>query len=315
MPSYEYLIGASINRFEQKLPRGIDIIRFYFHFENAGETEKISHTAREIQNIYQQAGISTVHFESIRSKTKRLVSSVKSIVATRKSRGSTQIRKVSEIFEKFRPISCLLIVIAKEEEYNCWILTKMNFLGVVWTPYYGVIEKVLAIGNRTAGGNSNDFAISKTALCSQLSSLRSSKKTDVLQQITSNDEKALLHFDGKKFAKINQKHIDKDSWMVAVCHTAKKDIPIGLPILSSGEAESYASHLFELCERYNMSDRIVGLVCDTTTTNTGIWGGVCVLFEEKIKKDVLNLMCRPHVLEVFYRQHSMHHLELSMHQQ
>lgn len=373
--------------FAEQLPRVIDVVRYFFHFKNLNDSERFGVTAREIQKIYQRAEIPTIQLESIRSKVKKTVAQVKSIVETRKSNRQSQIEKEFALFEK---LLCLFEVaqnetslsmarvdfLAEQRTTRRLLLTSLpvtihfdqqastsgvqeHLLAVDCTDSFGsgstfnlqrkmsqssssisedgldfdqspdflpscadkklkkiqlsdsdkndlskcggsyrVIEKVLAIGIKSAGGNPNEYAISKSALCSQLSSVRSSNKREILQQIASNNELAILHFDGKKYPKINQKHIGKDNRMVAVCHTPTKDIPLGLPILDGTGAESYANQLYELCEQNNMLSRIAGVNCDTTVTNTGIWAGACALFQDQIGMDVLNIMCRHHIFEV-----------------
>lgn len=103
-PTYLYLIGPSIEHFEDKLPRGIDILRYYYHFEESDDTRRISETINQVQRIYQRAGISTIHLESIRSKLKRLVACVQTVILTRKSETSTQMQKELAIFQKLHEL-------------------------------------------------------------------------------------------------------------------------------------------------------------------------------------------------------------------
>lgn len=163
---------------------------------------------------------------------------------------------------------------------------------------YRVLEKALSIGIKTAGGNPKNYAISKSFLCRQMNSHRTFNKSDLLEQISSSEEKVILHFDGKKMAKINEKHIGHDSRMVVVCHTQKKDVPLGLPVLESGTAQSYANEIIGLCQNNNLIGRVVGLVCDTVVVNTGERGGVCALFEAETESEVLCITCRHHIYEI-----------------
>lgn len=386
LPSFEYLIGKPINSFENKLPRGIDVLRLYYNFRHTSETEKISQTSNAISQIYGQAGIKTIHFEAIRSKVKRLVSKVKSIIETRKSKGAKQIEKELSITEEITQLfevsqnedilsdlqknflidqrslrrSCVNVVSnflkrpstsndsinmlqCSNQTYSLNEINKTyslssevsevdddpaNIFDYDHSPdympdihelkalrriklceedikelskcggSYRVIEKSLAIGIAAAGGNPKDYAISKSSLCGQMNTFRSITKTDILNDIASSTEKVILHFDGKKFAKINAKHVGTDSRMVAVCHTSSKDVALGLPILESGTAQSYTDELIGLCENFNLKHRVVGLVCDTTIVNTGELGGVCALFENEIENEVLNIMCRHHIHEL-----------------
>lgn len=381
------MIGDPISRFEDKLPRAIDVLRYYYHFEcNVQDTEKICHTTKQIHEIYHRARIPTIHFESIRSKIKRLVTSVKSVIETRKSKLKTQMHKESNILEKLmrlfevtqnegvlsfilkdfledqrttrgRFIRSLSVVgiasnqqlparsnsyyelsqshsvlnVCEEsmemeiEESDVFELSHDYDESPDFAPphsnksgklqlckhdmkelskcvgSYRTMEKVLAIGIKAAGKNPNDYAISKTTLCSEMNKLRAISKSGVIDQISSSNEKVIIHFDGKSFAKINAKHIGKDSRMVAVCHTRKKNTALGLPILESGSAETYAWELIGLCENFNLSQRVVGLGADTANTNTGEKGGVCTKFEQEIGRDVLFLACRHHIHETILR--------------
>jgi len=45
-------------------------------------------------------------------------------------------------------------------------------------------------------------------------------------------------------------------------------------------------------------DHIKGLCFDTTASNTGTKGGVCIRLEKEIGRKFLNLACRHHVAEI-----------------
>lgn len=387
MPPYVYLIGQSVNGFEDKLPRQIDVLRFYYHFQNVDESEKIRDISNQVQQIYHRARIETIHFESIRSKVKRLIATIKPIIATRKSLCPSQIEKESLIFQKIFElfevsknedllpilmknflfdqrttrdefVSNIAVQIPRSSSSNVPSTSNQTTNLLYFTHNlqsmtnqidahndtldyeydsdevdfdtstdfmpidtergrkkfklcdndikelsqcggsYRVIEKALTIGIKAAGGDPRDYAISKTSLCGQSNKFRTIKKSANLEQIAGNNEKALILFDGKKFAKINQRHIGKDSRMVAICHTREKDIALGLPILDSGHARVYANEIFTLCENSNLTNRVIGLVCDTTNVNLGASGGVCALFEKDVKRNVLNIACRHHIYEL-----------------
>lgn len=379
LPSFEYFVGRPIISFGDQLPRGIDILRYYYHFQNSNETEKIANITKQIQQLYDRAGISTIHIESIRSKVKRLIASVKSIIATRKSNRSSQIEKERDAFQT-------IIQLFEVVNNEAWLPTTLkdfisdqrtmrqvfvrdiqfhranqssipsttNQIQQFGNPCnsdefsdyemldddnspehfdfdtspdfvptdskgeqkkiqlcekdietlskcggsYRVIEKALAIGIKATGGDPKDFAISKTSLCDQFNKFRSVTKSGNSEEIASNDEKTIILFDGKKFSRINARHVGKDSRMVAVCHTQNKDFVLGLPILASGNARAYANELIGLCENHNLTDRVIGLLFDTTILNTGQFGGVCAIFERETGKEVLNIACRHHIYEL-----------------
>ena len=42
----------------------------------------------------------------------------------------------------------------------------------------------------------------------------------------------------------------------------------------------------------------MGMVFDTTSSNSGRWGGACALIQRKLDKDLLELACRHHIYEL-----------------
>lgn len=357
------------------MPRGIDILRYYYHLQNANETEKIANIIDQIQHLYYRAGISIIQTESIRSKVKRLIASVKLVISTRKSNCPSQIEKerialqrIIRIFEvtnneDWLPASLKEFIHDQRTMRQRYVRdiqvnhqenqSNLPTIGQFENPpyhsddyevsddddspeyfdfdtspdfepteldgiaekriklsdeaieqlakcggSYRVLEKALAIGIKAAGGNPNDFAISTTSLCDHFNKFRSVAKSENSGEIASSNEKAIILFDGKKFPKINARHVGKDSRMVVVCHTKNKDFVLGMPILSSGHAKTHADELIGLCENHNLTHRTVGLLFDTEPVNTGHIGGVCALFEKGTEREVLHLECRHHIYEV-----------------
>ena len=45
-------------------------------------------------------------------------------------------------------------------------------------------------------------------------------------------------------------------------------------------------------------ERIIGLVYDTTSVNTGVWGGIVRLLEQAFGRRLLQLPCRHHIYEL-----------------
>jgi hypothetical protein len=59
-----------------------------------------------------------------------------------------------------------------------------------------------------------------------------------------------------------------------------------------------ASAIVEAVDEWQIRDNIKGLCFDTTSTNTGVKGGICVLLEQEFDRKLLNLDCRHHVAEI-----------------
>ena len=56
--------------------------------------------------------------------------------------------------------------------------------------------------------------------------------------------------------------------------------------------------MVSLLESFGIIDRVVGLSFDTTASNTGCEQGACVRIERHLKRSLLWLACRRHVLEL-----------------
>lgn len=100
-PTFEYLLGNSIERFGESLPSQVDILRRYYNFDrNLSFTQKISELIREIKHVYQNAAIPLIHTEHIRLKLKSLIERAKLIISTRKSNTQTQKQKEEDFLRK-----------------------------------------------------------------------------------------------------------------------------------------------------------------------------------------------------------------------
>lgn len=73
---------------------------------------------------------------------------------------------------------------------------------------------------------------------------------------------------------------------------------LGVPKFSSGTGENQAMAVLQLLQEWNLVDRITAMGFDTTSTNTGVFRGACVLLEEKLGRELLWLACRHHIMEL-----------------
>ncbi|KAK3910672.1 Glycine reductase complex component B subunit gamma, partial [Frankliniella fusca] len=82
-----------------------------------------------------------------------------------------------------------------------------------------------------------------------------------------------------------------------------KDIEklLGVPELKHGSGECIASAVVSLLKEWELDEKVVGMAFDTTSTNSGRWGGACALIQQKLGKELLELACRHHVLERLLR--------------
>ena len=107
-----------------------------------------------------------------------------------------------------------------------------------------------------------------------------------------------LHWDGKimpNYTGTEQLSVDRLPIMVSGKEVTKL---LAIPKLYSGTAAIMAEACMAEIRSWELENRIVALCFDTTASNTGIKGGVCIKLETELGKDLLNLACRHHVSEI-----------------
>jgi hypothetical protein len=77
-----------------------------------------------------------------------------------------------------------------------------------------------------------------------------------------------------------------------------KDQLLGIPISRSGLAKDERDAVMNAVREWDLTECIVAMCFDTTSTNSGRVGGVCVLVEQALGKELLHLACRHHVFEL-----------------
>ena len=71
-----------------------------------------------------------------------------------------------------------------------------------------------------------------------------------------------------------------------------------IPKLQSGTAAVISDACLAEIRSWGLEDRIVAMCFDTTASNTGCKGGVCIKLETELGKELLILACRHHVSEI-----------------
>jgi hypothetical protein len=117
-------------------------------------------------------------------------------------------------------------------------------------------------------------------------------------------KKLVLHFDGKivrHFQKEFGQTIVRDRIAVSITSPEFEDMNdrlLGILPSSSGRAADQVLLIHNLLEYYEVIDDLFAVCCDTTSTNTGRRGGIIHLLTEVIKKPLLWLLCRHHIIEI-----------------
>ena len=112
----------------------------------------------------------------------------------------------------------------------------------------------------------------------------------------SGDTPLVVRWDGKLMADLSGKeHIDRLPIIVS-----GRGVPQLLKVskVSGGSGENQSSAVVQCLEEWNLQSRVVGMCFDTTSSNTGVHNGACILIEQKLEKELLHLACRHHIMEL-----------------
>jgi hypothetical protein len=107
----------------------------------------------------------------------------------------------------------------------------------------------------------------------------------------------LLHWDGKLLPDITGSKETVDRIAVIVTGNGLEKL-LAVPKIGRGTGEEQAAACLKILDDWKIRDKLQGLVFDTTSSNTGIHKGACVLIEKAVGRDLVNIGCRHHVLEV-----------------
>lgn len=73
---------------------------------------------------------------------------------------------------------------------------------------------------------------------------------------------------------------------------------LGAPKLIEFKPENIAGAVYEQIVKWNITDQVVAMGYDTTSSNTGMHAGSCVLLQNKLDRELLELACRHHMYEL-----------------
>lgn len=163
---------------------------------------------------------------------------------------------------------------------------------------YRICGNLLNVGVKINGGQPNMYGMSKSTLWSKITQIRSSQKNELHASLAADTSEIVLQFDGKSCSRLNERHLGNEERLIILCHTNKGDIPLGFFALESKSGRNCSTQILRSLADHSLSHRIVGLVCDTESTNTGPQNGTCALVENALEVDLLYLMCRHHIKEI-----------------
>jgi len=74
--------------------------------------------------------------------------------------------------------------------------------------------------------------------------------------------------------------------------------PLGIPKIPAGTGRATANAVMECLEYWQLSDYMVGMSIDTTSSKTRSTLGVCDLLQQKLGRPLFHLACCHHILEL-----------------
>lgn len=108
-----------------------------------------------------------------------------------------------------------------------------------------------------------------------------------------------MHWDGKLMEDLAG-HEKVERMPVIVSQKSGAQL-LGVPKIASGTGEAMAEAVYTALQEWGVTENIVAMCFDTTSSNTGRINGACTLLEEKLERMLLKLACRHHVYEIFLR--------------
>ncbi|KZS02306.1 Uncharacterized protein APZ42_000705 [Daphnia magna] len=108
----------------------------------------------------------------------------------------------------------------------------------------------------------------------------------------------LIHWDSKLIKYLTGKVDDR----VAILISGKPDLEnpklLGIPVIANSTGEAQHNAVIDLLREWKVFDKVVGLVFDTTASNTGRLKGSATSIEKTLGRAVLWFACRHHVYEI-----------------
>lgn len=156
---------------------------------------------------------------------------------------------------------------------------------------------------RSGGGNLLDVSLSKSTGHRHRKKQREEKAREIFEEWMANKPKfVVVHWDSKMITKLNGQMNERVAILVSGKPHLEAPKLLGVPIISDSTGLSQKNAVVNLLSTWEVTDNVIGLVFDTTASNTGIHRGCATLLEQQLGRAVLWLACRHH----FYELHIKH---------
>ena len=159
-----------------------------------------------------------------------------------------------------------------------------------------VIGTTAALVNNS-GGDVDDITLSKSSAIRRQEADKE-KASKVIKENFSCNNGCQINFDGKLLKDLPGHLIGKVNRLaVTLFQESGTDLlSIAKTEDSTGEGEARAIH--EILEQWEVTDNVIAMCFDMTSANTGINKGACKILQKKLKRQLIWMACRHHVLEL-----------------
>lgn len=133
---------------------------------------------------------------------------------------------------------------------------------------YRICEALLKVGVEIAGGKPRNYSLSRSSLWLKMTKLRSEQKEKLHSLLADDNCDVIIQIDGKRYKKIDARHLGSKERLIVMCHTAKYDVPLGLFKVDSKSGVHCVPVIMNAIDRHSLRRRVVAIVSDTEISNT-----------------------------------------------
>lgn len=170
-------------------------------------------------------------------------------------------------------------------------------LGLSQVQLFSTLASVI----ESSSADVNDFVLSPTSVRSARNENRKNISEDIKRSFVPHDN-CVIHWDGKIVKEITGEKEDRIGVILTGHPEYKSGKLLAIPAVDSSSGVNQANAVLSCIQDWNISRNIVGLCFDTTSSNSGKYTGACVVLERLLKKKVMYLACRHHVMELILKE-------------
>ena len=185
------------------------------------------------------------------------------------------------------------------------IVPETSRLGLTDGQLVGTVAMLLKV----CGCDLDNFAISHSTARRQREMVNSKVSVDIMlkwvKMVKELGLKIILHYDGKLVEELERSKVKRIKYdrLSVIARLPEIDGPdseqiLGIPQIKNGKGITQTTAIYEMLDRYDLIDNVVGTCQDTTSANVGNKQGVTVCSGKRSDRLLLRIDCRRHVIEL-----------------